>query len=138
MGALQEYVEQRGLEMDPTTRSIRRPRTCIISTSEPSDTKYLDNMLTLQDGKLLYATTDTVDEDGKTTGENGNGEAFCIGLTRESMSSQLRRLSATPADLEALNKLSKGSLSGDADNDNLPNQVATEDNVDNGDNMPND
>jgi ABC-type multidrug transport system fused ATPase/permease subunit len=50
--AMKDFVKERGLEMDPTTKSIRRPRTCIFSTYDSADALYADKMFTCEDGKL--------------------------------------------------------------------------------------
>jgi ABC-type multidrug transport system fused ATPase/permease subunit len=52
MHVLHEFVEQRGLCMDPETRLRRRPRTCIFSTEDLSDLKYADQILECQNKKV--------------------------------------------------------------------------------------
>ena len=34
---LREFVDNRGVEVDPAARSQRRPRTCFFSSAEPRD-----------------------------------------------------------------------------------------------------
>ena len=71
MQALSDFVKERGLEMNPDTWSIRRPRTCIISTSREADSEYLDCMFVLQDGRLSLA--DPMDEVSDSS-EGGTGK----------------------------------------------------------------
>merc|ERR1719271_1049596 len=49
MRVLREYVDQRGLAMDPLTRERRRPRTCIFSSADFLDLKYADQILECRD-----------------------------------------------------------------------------------------
>ena len=45
ISTLRTFVECRGVEMDPATLGVRRPRTCVFSTSDGADARYVDEML---------------------------------------------------------------------------------------------
>jgi len=49
MDVLREFVDERGLELDPVTKLRRRPRTCIFSTCDPSDLDKADSVLCLEE-----------------------------------------------------------------------------------------
>jgi ABC-type multidrug transport system fused ATPase/permease subunit len=52
-GALKEFVQHRGLELDPETSSNNSARTCIFSTCLQEDLVEADVKLSLRDGQLL-------------------------------------------------------------------------------------
>jgi ABC-type cobalamin/Fe3+-siderophores transport system ATPase subunit len=52
ISTLRDFVQSRGVEMDPATLPIRRPRTCIFSTYDGADARYVDEMLYCEDGGI--------------------------------------------------------------------------------------
>jgi len=45
LGVLQDFVRERGIEEDPATRHLRRPRTCIITSSRRQALMWADQLL---------------------------------------------------------------------------------------------
>jgi ATPase subunit of ABC transporter with duplicated ATPase domains len=60
MHVLQEYVDQRGLCLDPLTRLRRRPRTCIFSSSDFIDLKYADKILECKNKGVVEVSLEDV------------------------------------------------------------------------------
>jgi energy-coupling factor transporter ATP-binding protein EcfA2 len=52
MQLLREFVDQRGVENDPETKFWRRPRTCVISLSQPQYFDKIDTAAIIEEGSI--------------------------------------------------------------------------------------
>jgi len=65
LGVLQDFVRERGIEQDPATRHLRRPRTCIITSSRRQALMWADQLLHVSSahGVVQVRGDEVLDED---------------------------------------------------------------------------